>query len=145
VADYQFESSVGEKLFPDDVVFSYSRATGRLRHLYLHDELVATLRPTDGMLSLALQGARRLAEAIPAPRLRVIIREDVAPYVSGGSDVFAKHVLGADPALRSDEETIVTVPSGEVIAVGKALLTGKEMLGFKRGVAVRVRKGVDET
>jgi archaeosine-15-forming tRNA-guanine transglycosylase len=59
--------------------------------------------------------------------------------------VFAKHVLGADPALRPDEETIVTVPSGEVIAVGKALLTGKEMLGFKRGVAVRVRKGVDQT
>jgi len=32
----------------------------------------------------------------------------------------------------------------EVLAVGRAVLTGKEMKAFKRGVAVRVRHGTAE-
>jgi len=40
---------------------------------------------------------------------------------------------------------IVTNKKDEVLAVGRALLTGREMVLFKRGVAVKTRRGVDET
>lgn len=39
---------------------------------------------------------------------------------------------------------IVVDDEGGVLAVGRAVLTGKEMRAFKRGVAVRVRRGLDE-
>jgi archaeosine-15-forming tRNA-guanine transglycosylase len=34
--------------------------------------------------------------------------------------------------------------AGEVLAVGRAQLSGKEMKEFSRGIAVRVRRGVTE-
>ena len=145
IANYQFENNIGSALFPDNVKITYSKKTGRLRHFYLEGTVIATLKPTDGFLSLTLAGAKRLAEALHPPRFRVVVREDVVKFIAEGKDVFAKHVADADSLLRAGEEVIVTSPKGEVVAVGKALLTGKEMLGFKRGVAVKVRKGVDET
>jgi len=145
IANYQFEGDVGAALFPEDVKISYSKKTGRLRHFYLDGTVIATLRPTDGFLSLTLLGARRLAEALPPPRFRVVVREDVVKFIAEGRDVFARHVVDVDPLIRSGEEVLVTSPAGEVVAVGKALLTGKEMLGFKRGVAVKVRRGVGKT
>jgi len=144
IANYQFESNVGSSLFPDDIEIAYSKRTGRLRHLYLGGMIIATLRPKDGFFSLTPAGARRLAEALPPPRFRVVVREDVVKFIAEGRDVFARHVVDADSQLRAGEEALVTSPSWEVVAVGKALLTGKEMLGFKRGVAVKVRKGVSE-
>lgn len=145
IANYQFECDVGSVLFPEDVKITYSKKTGRLRHFYLDGTVIATLRPTDGFLSLTLAGARRLVEALPPLRFRVVVRDDVVKFIAEGKDVFAKHVVDADPMLRAGEEALVTSPSGEVVAVGKALLTGREMLGFKRGVAVKVRKGVSES
>lgn len=145
IANYQFETDIGSALFPEDIKITYSKRTGRPRHFYLEGTVIATLRPTDGFLSLTLVGAKRLAEALPPPRFRVVVREDVVKFIAEGKDVFAKHVVNADPQLRAGEEVIVTSPDSEVIAVGKALLTGKEILRFKRGVAVKVRKGVNET
>ena len=145
IANYQFEADIGSALFPEDTAITFSKRTGRPRHLCLGETVIATLKPTDGLLALTLAGARRLAEARPAPRLRVMVREDVMKFIAEGGDVFARHVVSADSALRVGEEAIVASSGGEVVAVGKALLTGKEMLSFKRGVAVKVRKGVGET
>ena len=145
IANYQFESDVGSALFPEEVKVTYSKKTGRLRHFHLDGKIIATFRPKDGFLSLSLTGATMLASALPPLRFRVIVREDVVKFIADGGDVFARHVTYADSQLRAGEETIVTSPSGKVVAVGKALLTGKEMIAFKRGVAVKVRKGVSET
>ncbi len=144
IANYQFESDVGSALFPEEVKLTYSRKTGRLRHLYLDGKMIATFRPKDGFFSLTLAGATRLALALPLQRFRVIVLEDIVKFIDKGGDVFAKHVTCADPQLRAGEETLVTSPSGKVVAVGRAVLTGKEMIAFKRGVAVKVRKGLSE-
>jgi uncharacterized protein with predicted RNA binding PUA domain len=144
IANYQFESDVGYSLFPEETKITFSKKTGRPRHFSLDGNIIATFKPNDGFLSLSLAGAMRLASALPSPRFRVIVREDVARFIAEGGDVFARHVTCADPKLRAGEETLVMSPSGEVVAIGKALLTGKEMIAFNRGVAVKVRKGVSE-
>ena len=144
IADYQFGSNVGAFLFPEEVNITHSRKTGRIRHVYLNSTIVATFRPMDGFFSLTLFGAKRLAEVLLPPKLRVTVQEEVEKFIAEGGDLFAKHVTHADSELRAGEEAIVVSNSGRVLAVGKALLTGEEMLGFKRGVAVKVRKGVDE-
>jgi uncharacterized protein with predicted RNA binding PUA domain len=39
---------------------------------------------------------------------------------------------------------VVTNEDDDLLAVGKALLSGMEMLAFKRGIAVKVRRGAEE-
>jgi predicted RNA-binding protein len=55
IADYQFGKGVGALLFPDNIEIQYSPRTGRIRFINLDGERLATLRPTDGVLSLSLK------------------------------------------------------------------------------------------
>ncbi|UCH37880.1 MAG: tRNA-guanine(15) transglycosylase, partial [Candidatus Bathyarchaeota archaeon] len=142
IANYQFGCAVGQKLFPEKVEISISKRTGRVRHIYYDHVLLATLRPTDSIFSLTIEGAKRLRILIKPPRFRVVILSDVEEYVRTNRDVFARHVLSADEKLLPGEEVLVTNKKDELLAVGKAVLTGMEMLSFKRGVAVKVRRGI---
>ena len=142
-ADYQFGKNMGEELFPDSVSISFSKRTGRIRHIFLNEELLATLRPTDGMFSLTIHGAMRLASIKPL-RYYVKVSDDVSSFIAGGRSAFAKHVVDADDEIRPREEVVVFDEKGRILAVGRAVLSGKEMKVFKRGVAVQVRSGVIE-
>jgi len=142
IADYQLGRGAGEALFPNRVRVVFSRRTGRIRHIYLGGRLLATLRPKDGMFSLTLAGAKRLLSGVDPPRLWVRVSNDVASFVADGKSVFAKHVVAADSEIRPEEEVMVLDEDGRLLAVGRAVLTGREMLAFKRGVAVKVRRGI---
>jgi len=144
IANYQFGRDAGEKLFPDDVKIVYSKRTGRIRHVYLGENRLVTLRPPNGLFSLTITGAKRMMEFMKPPRLWVKVPEEVVPFIAKGKSVFAKHVIDADNEIRPQEEAIVINEKNEVIAVGKAVLSGKEMKAFKRGVAVQVRRGAAE-
>ena len=144
IADYQFGKGAGRALIPHDAKITFSRATGRIRHIYSKGKLLATLRPTDGMLSLTVNGAKRLNREARFVGLMVEVSKDAAPFIAKGKSVFAKHVIQASPEIRPREEAIVLNEDTEVLAVGKAALTGREMRAFKRGIAVRVRRGTDE-
>jgi len=143
IADYQFGKNVGERLFPNNVEVVYSR-TGRIRRIYLDERMLATLRPRDGLFSLTVAGAKRLWECVQPRRLWVKVQDEAAPFVAKGRSVFAKHVVNADEDTRPQEEVVVISTKNEVLAVGRAMLSGKEMKAFRRGVAVRVRRGAAE-
>ncbi len=103
---------------------------------------MATLRPTDGMFSLTVDGAKRLARKANLERLWIKVSDDAAPFIAKGKSVFAKHIIDADEEIRPREEVIILSKSGKVLAVGKAVLTGREMKIFKKGLAVHIRRGV---
>ena len=105
---------------------------------------MATVRPTTGLFVLTLAGAKRLMSEVNPPRLWVRIQEDVEPFVAKGRTVFAKHVTDADPEIRPQEEVIIINRKNQVLAVGRALLSGKEIKSFSRGAAVQVRRGIAE-
>jgi conserved protein with predicted RNA binding PUA domain len=142
VADYQFGLGTGEKLFPDNVQIEFSRATGRIRYVNLNGERLVTLRPTDGMLCLSIMAARLLKETL-ASKLHcfVTVKQDVSKYIAEGGDVFAVHVVDADPEIHAKEEVIAIDETEQVLAVGRAALSAEEMKAFKTGVAVKVRHG----
>jgi predicted RNA-binding protein (TIGR00451 family) len=142
-ADYQFGKGVGKVLFPDSARITFSKQTYRIRHVFLDGNLLATLRPTDGMFSLTIHGAKCLASIKPL-RYYVTVSDDVVSFISRGKSVFAKHIVNVDSEIRPGEEVVVLDEKGTVAAVGRAVLSGKEMRAFKRGVAVRVRKGIGE-
>jgi len=144
IADYQFGRGVGNSLFPNEVRIVYSKKTGKIRHIYLEKELLATLRPTTGLFILTICGAKRMVREVKPLRLWVRIQDDVEPFIAKGRSVFAKHVIDADLEIRPQEEVIVVNGRNAVVGLGRALLSGREMKVFRRGVAVRVRRGVAE-
>jgi predicted RNA-binding protein (TIGR00451 family) len=144
VADYQFGKGVGQVLFPKIVEIVRSKGTGRIRYVYLDGKRLVTLRPTDGLFSLSLEGARRIVDGVKPLRMWVRVQKEAESFIIRGRSVFAKHVVNADEEIRPKEEVIVLNEENEVLAVGKSILTGREMKAFKRGVAVKVRRGVAE-
>ena len=144
VADYQFGRDAGTRLFPDTVRIVYSKNTGKIRHIRLENELLATLRPTTGQLILTVDGAKRLIREVNPLRCWVKVDDDAEPFVMKGRSAYAKYVLEADPEIRPNQEVVVINKSNTVLAVGRAMLSGTEMNEFRKGIAVRVRRGVAE-
>jgi len=144
VANYQFGLGVGKILFDRRSKIVCSRKTGRVRHIYRGEKLVATLRPTDGYLALTPHGARILLDEMQVAPNIVTVQNDVAEFITKGGDVFAKHIVGAADTIRPSDEVIVVNESGDLLGVGSAVLSGNDMKYFRRGVAVRVRRGTDE-
>ena len=140
-ADYQFGKGVGAKLFPENVDIEYSKATGRIRYVYLNGIRLATLRPTDGLLSLSITAAQTIAENRDSAKCFVTVQNDVSKYIADGGDVFAVHIVAVDEEVRTKDEVIILDETNRVLAVGRALLSADEMLAFKIGVAVKVRRG----
>ena len=144
IGNYQFGNGVGRVIFNPRVSIKCSRKTGRIRHIYLRDKLIATLRPKDGLLALTLDGANIILSRLKDAPNVVVVDSSVAEAIRAGGDVFAKHIVHADQNLRPGEEVIVTDGHHRLLGVGAAVLAGHEMTAFKRGVAVNLRKGVDE-
>ncbi len=141
IADYQFGKGVGLKLFPENVQIEHSPRTGRIRFISLEGSRLATLRPTDGLLSLSIKAAKRIAENSAFARCFVTVKNEVSTFIADGGDVFAVHVVKVDPEIRAGDEVIVVDEASNVLAVGKAMLASAEIAAFKKGVAVKVRHG----
>src|SRR3990170_6460202 len=104
VADYQFGKGVGAKLFPLDVEILFSKATGRIRYINLNGERLATLRPTDGLLSLSLKAAQFMVQNTPFAKCFVTVQNDVSKYIAAGGDVFAVHIVKVDAEVGAKDE-----------------------------------------
>jgi uncharacterized protein with predicted RNA binding PUA domain len=144
VADYQFGKGVGAKLFPENVEIAYSKRTGRIRYIYLNGKRLATLRPTDGLFSLSIKGAKRIAENAGSAKCFVTVQNNVSRFIAEGGDVFAVHVVKADYQIRPKDEVIIVDEGVRVLAVGRSVLSSEEIKSFKVGVAVKVRRGCKE-
>lgn len=144
IADYQFGVGVGAKLFPEEITIQLSPRTGRIRYINLNGERLATLRPTDGLLSLSIKAAKTVAEKIPEAKCFVTVKNDVAPYIAKGGDVFAVHVVRVDDEVGAKDEVIAIDEDRNVLAVGRTLLSSGEIRAFKTGAAVKTRHGAKE-
>lgn len=140
IADYQFGKGIGTELFPELCEFSFS-TTGRIRQVLLGGTRLATVRAEDGRLTLSIECAERLQKLLPQPLYRVIVNNEVTEFIADGKNAFAKHVISADPGIRSGDEVLVVSGEDNLLATGTAMLAGPEMLAFNYGVAVKVRQG----
>jgi conserved protein with predicted RNA binding PUA domain len=145
IADYQFGKGVGTKLFPEDITIQLSPRTGRIRYINLDGERLATLRPTDGLLSLSIKAAETMAKDIPEAKCFVTVKNEVASYIAKGGDVFAVHVVKVDDEVGAKDEVIAIDEDRNLLAVGRTLLSSGEIRAFKTGAAVKTRHGTKES
>ncbi|ESS03924.1 MAG: tRNA-archaeosine synthase [uncultured archaeon A07HR67] len=131
IADYLIGDGAGDELFET------ISTTGRYPKLQVWTadgddrEQLATMVPQYGTLSFTLAGARRWVDS-DAPTRRVTIDG----FVPHGS-VLAPGVVDADDGIRVGDEVVIEGP--KAFAVGRAEMSGPEMVGSTRGVASEVR------
>lgn len=142
IANYQFGSHLGNVLFKGPIELTRSGKTGKIRLLFRDGKLISTLRARDGFLALTPDGAKIILAFMRKPPRVVVVRSDVAEFIKEGRNVFAKHVIAADPSISPQDEVIVVDERRELLAVGRAHLAGFEMTQFRRGIAVKTRRGV---
>ncbi|MEM5804317.1 MAG: tRNA guanosine(15) transglycosylase TgtA [Candidatus Aenigmatarchaeota archaeon] len=128
VVRYQYGSDLKAKSISVEV----SRKTGMVRRVWQKKKLLGTVRPHDGLFLPTMEGAKLL-------KMKKVLIDDpeVAKYVREGRSVFAKFVSKADDIVPGEE--VAVFHGRELIAVGSALLSGKEMKEMRRGTAVSVR------
>lgn len=142
IANYQFGKRLGNLLFKGTIEVTRSRKTNKIRLIFRDGTLISTLRARDGFLALTTQGAAIIIRSMKQPPNLVEVCEEVEGFISSGRNVFAKHVVRADPLIRPQDEVIVVDEKRRLLAVGRAALSGADMIQFTRGVAVRTRRGV---
>ncbi len=122
-ADYYFGSGVGNALLTGKV---------KIRGREVQDEngkALAAMTP-NGMLALSIEGARRLE-----PLGRYIAT--IGDFVPKGS-LLAPGVLDADPQIRPGDEVIIV--GEKAFGVGRAKMSGWEMIESRRGMAAELRQ-----
>ncbi|WP_409200819.1 tRNA guanosine(15) transglycosylase TgtA [Methanobrevibacter sp. DSM 116169] len=142
IANYQFGEEMGEALFSGDIKIEKSKKTGKIRHIYSGNELIANMRASDSYFVLSTEGAKRLHNASKFPNNRVIVNEDSEPFTREGKSVFAKFVVDVDKNIRSNDEVLLVNEDDELLAYGKSLLSYNEIMDFNTGQAIKNRKGI---
>ena len=147
ISDYQFGNDITDILFNKEEILAIERSknTKKIRYLYYDNNLLLSLRPTNGFFTLSLFSARKIINNILAPRLRIIVLTDISEFIKKGRNVFCKHVVEVDSNLRPLDEVIVVNQEDELLAIGRLKLPVDLIQSFKTGIAVMVRKGVNKS
>ncbi|MFO8110303.1 MAG: tRNA guanosine(15) transglycosylase TgtA [Thermoplasmata archaeon] len=141
ICDYQFCKGAGDILSQGELTFVKNRK-GRIKNVILDGTHILSMRAYDGLFTLKSAGAKLLKEQLDFPVMRVQVHPDSVEFNLQGKNVFAGFVTTAWEKLTPYDEVLVVDPSDSLIAVGRTLLTPDEMYVFKKGLAVRIREGI---
>jgi archaeosine synthase len=132
MADYQFGRSVGRTIF-SEVGGTRLKITGKFPAYQLSADgaVLARVVPAYGLLTLTLNGARRIADLLAAYTVHI---GDFLPLGS----ILAPGVLDAGAAIRVNDEVLFC--GEKAFGVGRAKMAGWEMVTSRRGLAVEVRE-----
>ena len=138
--DYVFGRGVSNSLPKSGLKLVYSRKSGRVKQILHGGILFATVK-TSGAIALTVYGASLLVGNRTFLRNCVYAKDDAVEFVKGGKSLFCKFVASAGEDVLPRGEVAVLDAKGTVLAVGRAVIAGRFMPEFTRGVAVKVREG----
>jgi 7-cyano-7-deazaguanine tRNA-ribosyltransferase len=136
VIEYQFGRNASIHIKKPFGEFS---KTGLLRKVFDGDVFLGTVRAHDFYVIPQPDLALRLFNSLPKGKLQVVAAQEALSFIKKRRALFAKFVMDVDLDIRANEEVLIVNENGELIGSGKAELSAKEMLVFKKGVAVSTR------
>ena len=77
---------------------------------------------------------------LPRPRFRVVIKPKALNKILNGMNPTARDVLNVDEKILPGEEVLIEDLKGELIGVGRAVVSGSLMKDLASGVVVKLRK-----
>jgi len=144
VADIQFGKNASKALFNGKIKIVKSKKTGKIRNIYCDNKHILSMRASDGLFTLKLEGAKLLHTYFKTPKLRVIVEEDAVSFIKEGKSVFAKFVTDCDSELIPHDECMVVDKHDNLLSVGQCILNKIEMLSYNYGMAVKTRESIDK-
>ncbi|WP_236943457.1 PUA domain-containing protein [Ignicoccus islandicus] len=120
----------------EEVRVKYSK-TGMPRYIIdRNGKRLFTVRSSDGLLTLSEESAKILFDCLPGKVGKVYVTE--LPTKT----VFNKHVVDADENLLRGVDALI-VKDDELIAYGRTVVSGREMITLNMGEAIKVRGKLD--
>lgn len=138
--DALFGAGVSNAL-PADMLYEFSRRTGRIKNFSIGSRLAGTFR-TDGGIAVTIAGAQYFLDNSEQFRESCVAPvQEAVPFVSEGRSLFCRHIdwCGSNIKVGSD---VAVIDGSKVIAVGVAILPSGLMKLYNRGVAVKIREGI---
>ena len=131
IADYQFGIGAGRELVTQREGERIKiRGKFPLYKLSLDGEVIARIVPEYGSLALSISGAHRISNMLTSYTV------EIGDFVPKGS-VLAPGVVNANEQIRVNDEVIFC--GAKAFGVGRAKMSGWEMVESRRGAAVQVR------
>jgi len=139
IMNYQFGFGAEKVLDKFNLRIKRSKATKRIRWIFSGKDMIASVRASDHFIIPHKILASELHRFFKYPKLRVVIDDEAVEFVKKGKSVFAKFVCDVDKNLRSGDECLIVDLKDNLINTGTLVLSPKECMDFKRGIAVRTR------
>ena len=136
--NYQFQIS-NTLVLSENIILGISKSTKKIRHIYINDKLIATIRPSDGFLIFNIEGAEYIKRKLKTLPKKVVVSKIVQQILKKSSIIPAKYIIDADQNIYPEDEVFIVDDENQILATGKAILTGYEMKNSKTGIAVKVR------
>ncbi|NHJ32314.1 MAG: hypothetical protein FK732_05595 [Asgard group archaeon] len=131
IADYQFGLGIGKEMFQDECKIR-SRPNQPM-FIMQNKKQIGVIHPETGKLTLTLETGKTLAKH----EKYYVLFDDMELE---GSTLFAVGVVEADPQIRPTDSVIILNKKRELIGVGNAILSGKDMVETNRGPAVKIKQ-----
>lgn len=139
--DVLFCSNVSSYFPLDRLEFTFSKRTGKIKHVMLDGKILATLR-SDGGFALTLEGAKILLRDERTKEICIVVKNNISQFIREGSSVFCKHVVNCGSNINVGSEVIILNEDNELLGVGKSILPSKLITLLKRGIAAKVRHAI---
>ncbi|PXY70879.1 MAG: hypothetical protein CXX83_01815, partial [Methanobacteriota archaeon] len=125
-------------------------STGRVNNILHNGVHIFSQRLTDGGLSLTIDGAKWVHERgipdelefFPSRMPSVIVNSDAEPFVRKGRSVMHGFIVGTEGDPHTGTPCLVLNEAGELLGHGITLCGYKDMMAFRKGIAVKVKDGV---
>ena len=133
IADYQYGSGIGQEMFKENC--RIRSKPNQPQFIMQNKKQIGVIQPTTGKLSLTLETGKTLVEK---EKYFVLFNDEELE----GSTLFAVGVVDADPQIRPTDSVVILNKKRELVGVGNAIISGKDMKETRRGPAVKIKQKV---
>jgi len=141
--EYLYGRGVANSVPWSELEYLESRKSSRLKQVIRNGTVFATIQE-NGMIALSIECATFLMKERIFRHSCVLVKNGFENEIKKGFSLFCKHVSKVGSNVAPGMDVAVVDKRWKLLATGKALLPREYMLSFKRGVAVRVRLGVEQ-
>jgi archaeosine-15-forming tRNA-guanine transglycosylase len=137
ILERQFNESIGESISKKgSLSVELSPRTGRLKHVFVDENRILTLRASDGWFTITTLFAELVYKDLGSFFNQVIIESGIDLKGS----LLVPGVVDCDKNIRPGDEVVLVDETGKLVGVGRARLSCVAMKSSLKGEAVRVRE-----
>ena len=138
LVDYQFETTIGNALFPNKIKIRTIHDNARIVSDADSKQPILKENLHTGIIDLYKEGISRAWNAHLADKnIKLKIVKFCDEFLRG-STLFAPGIDGIIGDINVGDDVFIQAKSGNLAGYGKAILPGKRMEGMKRGAAVEI-------